>query len=413
MATIVNSVANGIVGLAHEVVELTDVILSNKHGATDSDFIPFHAGEMKGETYDPIARYINENFKDMTQEQAQQVYNTIKNGVEKAKLLMEKCTKKDLQFRVIRLDSTRNIEYGKNDVMINTGSGRFEKAKEFFKSSSDVVYLGCVMLVKNLSPDNGNSLEISSCDISPSSSNMTDPSSYDGEDNTFNIYNKEVYTRFIPSTSTVFYTKPISEIISQYMINPEWQGKLDNILTALSEKTGISKDEIIKGTDKIRCVSGISQLREQGIDSFDSFRQNSGGLDTTETYVGPNVNLLNKYFKFKTSGGEDGKATKYQITLFELFLTGKSVNLNASADLEKQSKPKYKITALNEEQIHTLIDSVIDGTYVRSNEDEIKQKLNQFGSIVVKNGKFVRENDGKPLQKGEEIIEEQGEVFEL
>ena len=411
MASIINAVANGIVGLVDEAVQLTEVILTNKHGATDSDFIPFHAGEMKGETYDPIAKFINEHFKDMTQEQAQQVYNTIKNGIEKAKLLMEKCTKKDLQFRVIRLDSTRNIESGKNDVMINTGSGRFKKAKEFFKSSSDVVYLGCVMLVKNLSADNGNSLEISSCDISPSSSNMTDPNSYDGEDNTFNIYNKEVYTRFIPSTSTVFYTKPISEIISQYMINPEWQGKLDNILTALSEKTGISKDEIIKGADKIRCVSGISQLKEQGIDSFDSFRQNSGGFDTTETYFGPNVNLLNKYFKFKTSGGEDGKTTKYQITLFELFLTGKSVNLNASADLEVTEK--YKIISLNEEQIHTLIDSVIDGTYVRSNEDEIKQKLNQFGSIVVKNGKFVRENDGKPLQKGEEIIEEQGEVFEL
>ena len=414
MASIINAVANGIVGLVDEAVQLTEVILTNKHGATDSDFIPFHAGEMKGETYDPIAKFINEHFKDMTQEQAQQVYNTIKNGVEKAKLLMEKCTKKDLQFRVIRLDSTREITPKKTDVMIDTGSGRFQKAKEFFKSSSDVVYLGCVMLVKNLSPDNGNSLEISSCDIIPSNAKMTDPDSYDGEDNTFNIYNKEVYTRFIPSTSTVFYTKPISEILSQYMINPQWQDKLDDILTALQAETGISKDEIIKGADKIRCVSGVSQLKEQGIDSFDSFRQNSGGFDTKTSYVGPNVVLLNKYFKFKTSGDEnDEKTTKYQITLFELFLTGKSVNLNASAKLEADAK--YTISNLNEEEIHSVIDRVITGTYGEKelNEAMIKQKLNKFGSIVVKNGKFIRENDGKPLQKGEEIIEEKGEVFDL
>ena len=192
MASIINAVANGITGLVHEAVELTDVIMTHKNEKGDnSEFIPFHGDgeskEMKGETYDPIAKYINTHFKELTQEQAQQVYNTIKNGSEKAKLLMEKCDKKGLQFRVVRLDSTREIQKGKNDVMIETGSSKFEKAKDIFKSASDMIYLGCVMLVKNLSNNNGDSLEIASCSIIPNGADMTDPNNYDGEDNTSNI----------------------------------------------------------------------------------------------------------------------------------------------------------------------------------------------------------------------------------
>lgn len=411
MAGIINTIADGIIGLVDEAVKLTDVILSNKGGDDNAEFVNFHGNgvgqNLSGVTEDPVAKYINEHFKNLTPEQAQQIYNTIKNGVSKARLLMEKCTKKDLQFRTIRLDSTREIKYGESDVMIDTGSEKFDKAKDIFKSASDLVYLGCVMLVKNLSPDNGNSLEISSCSVVPSGADMTDPENYDGEDNTVNIYNKDVYVRFIPSTSTLFYTKSISEIISQYMLSDNFIEKKDEILTRISEATGISKEDIKKGGDKIRCVSGISQLKEQGIDSFESLKQNSGGFNIEKKYAGPNVNLLNKYFKFKTSGD-----TKYQITLFEMFLTGKSINLNAQADLKTEKK--YTISNLNEDEIHDIIEEVIDQEdFGKSDEIIIKQKVSKYGSIVVKNGKFIRGYDGKQLQKGEEIFEQKGEVFDL
>lgn len=414
MASIVNAIANGITGLVHEAVELTDVILTNKNkkGGEDngsSEFVPFHGDGMKGEVYDPIAKYINEHFSDMTHEQAQQIYNTIKNGTEKAKVLMEKCESRDLQFRVLRLDSKRQVTSSGSDVMIDTGSAKFEKAKSIFKSATDIVYLGCVMLVKNLSADNGNSLEISSCSIIPNDADMTNPDNYDGEDNTVNIYNKDVYTRFIPSTSTLFYTKSVGEIISQYTMNDEWAEKKDQIFAKVADAMNITVEELKKSGPYIRCVSGVSQLKEQGIDSFDSFRQNAGGFDISEKYVGPNVTLLNKYFKFKTSSDK----TDYQITLFELFLTGKSSSLNASADLTTEKK--FTISNLNESKIHEIIDNVIeprpDGT-AKYNELLIEQKLKKYGAVVVKDGKYIRPYDEK-VQKGEEVIEQNGEVFDL
>ena len=412
MASIINAVANGITGLVHEAVELTDVIMTHKNEKGDnSEFIPFHGDgehEMKGQTYDPIAKYINEHFKELTQEQAQQVYNTIKNGSEKAKLLMEKCDKKGLQFRVVRLDSTREIQKGKNDVMIETGSSKFEKAKDIFKSASDMIYLGCVMLVKNLSNNNGDSLEISSCSIIPNGADMTDPNNYDGEDNTVNIYNKEVYSRFIPSTSTVFFTKSISEIISQYTLRDDWQEKKSQVLEKIAEAMDITVEQLKNNGKNIRCISGMSELKEKGIDSFDSLKQNSAGFNVGEKFSGPNVELLNKYFKFKTSGD-----TNYQITLFEMFLTGKSNNLNASANLVTEKK--YMISNLNEDKVHEVIDTVLEGRPdgQKFNELVIKQRLRKYGEIVVKNGKFVRAYKGEQLQKGEEVLEPTGEVFDF
>ena len=411
MAGIINTIADGSIGLVDEAVQLTDVILSNKHGKNDnSEFVDFHSGNLDGVTYDPVAKYINEHFKDLTPEQGQQIYNTIKNGVSKARLLMEKCTKKDLQFRTIRLDSTREVQFNDTDVMINTGSEKFEKAKDIFKSASDFIYLGCVMLVKNLSPDNGNALEISSCNIVPSVDDMTNPENYDGEDNTVNIFNKDVYARFVPSTTTLFYTKSLSEIISQYTIRDDWKDKKEEIFTKISEETGISINDLKKGGPIIRCVSGLSQLKEQGIDNFDSFKQNSGGFNINEKYAGPNVSLLNKYFKFKTSADK----TKYQITLFEMFLTGKSVNSNATATLKADKQ--FTISSLNEQRINDLINTIFEpplGLQDNHNYYVNNQKLKQFGSIVVKNGKFVKPYDGKPLSKDEEIIEQKGEVFSL
>lgn len=416
MASIINAISNGIIGLVDEAVQLTDVILSNKnkHGDSDSaEFVDFHSGTFNSVTYDPIAKYINEHFKDLTPEQAQQVYNAIKNGIEKSKILMEKCTKKDLQFRVIRLDSTRKITNGNEDVMINTGSERFDKAKEIFKSASDIVYLGCVMLVKNLSSDNGNSLEISSCSIVPSVENVTDPENYDGEDNVVNIYNKDVYVRFIPSTSLVYYTKPISEILSQFTIREDWKDKKDEIFQAISDATGISINELKQGGPYNRCISTVSQLRDQGISNFDSFKNLSGGFNVNNIYGGSNIVLLNQYFKFKTSCEE----TKYQITLFEMFLTGKSVNLNATNELDDIKR--FTITSLTTEDIYKIISKYLPISQIPVNQNEInqliiKQKLKQFKSIVVKNNKFIREfKENDKLNEGEEVIESIGEVFAL
>lgn len=410
----VGIVKDGVIGLIDEAVKMTDVIMSNKNKKGDnSEFVPFHGdgdvNEMKGQTYDPVARYINEKCSDLPKEQAQQLYNTIKNGIDKAKILMEKCDKEDLQFRIVRLDSTRDIKEGKNDVMIETGSSKFEKAKDIYKSASDSTYLGGLMVVKNLSNNNGDSLEIASCSIIPNGADMTDPNNYDGEDNTCNIYNKEVYTRFVPSTSTIFYTKSIGEIASQYSLRDDWEEKKPQILAKIAEAMGITVEQLKNDGQNIRCISRISQLQEQGIDSFDSLRQNSAGFTIGEKYAGPNIVLLNKYFKFKTSGD----TTKYQITLFEMFLTGKSNNLNASADL--LTEKKYTISNLNEEKVQEIITNVLEGRpdNGKFNELVIKQRLRMHGDIVVKNGKFVRAYNGEQLQKGEEVLEPIGEVFDF
>lgn len=415
MARIISSIADGITGLVHEAVQLTDVIMSHKHQKGDNaEFIPFHGDEditqMKGKAYDNIAQYINEHFKDLTQEDAQQIYNTMRNGIDKAKILMEKCDKKGLQFRVVRLDTDREFEKeNEKHIMIESGSTRYDKAKEIFKSASDVIYLGSVMLVKNLSNNNGDSLEISSCSVIPNGDDMTDPSKYDGDDNTVNIYNKEVYSRFIPSTSTVFYTKSINEIISQYSLRDDWQDKKQQILEKLAYAMDKTVEELKNDGQNIRCISRVSELKEKGIDSFDSLRQNSAGLKVKEKFCGKNIELINKYFKFGTTGTD----TKYHITLFEMYLTGKTNNLNATADLETEKK--YSISNLSEDKVHGIIDDLLAGKEdsKKYNEIVIRQRLSKYKEIVLKNGKFVKPYKGEPLQKGEEVLESTGEVFDF
>lgn len=388
------------------------------HGEADStDFIHLHAPTISGETYKPFFQMINEKypslFEGKSSEEIQCILNSMGNAIEKGRMMLQNQNIGDFEVRMVSLKDTRPINNGSPDVLINDYYGAFPKVKNFFKSSSSIVYLGGLIVVKNLSPDNGAPLDVSVCEMVSSTNNISDPSSYDGEGSTTSVYNKDIYVRFFPSTTLTFYTKPVTEIISQYTTRDDWQDIKQDIFTKLAEKTHMDVNELKNGGAKIRCISGISQLAEEGVMNYDSFKQNSATFDQTtdEKSYGPNIKLANTYLKFETPMVDE---FSYDITLYELFLVGKSVNMNSDVNLSNEI-PSYKVIGASEEEVTDIIDSVISPEDNPAVVDAIQKKLAllKYGKIIVKNGKFVEPYKDRKLKEGESIEEQKGEVFTL
>jgi len=360
----------------------------------------------------------------MTDEERQQLYIAIEKGAKNSEIILQKCTKKDLQFRLVKTEAIRTLGKGRNDVMVVTRSQLFEKAKELFSSSSDVTFLGALLLIKNLSNDNGVSLEVSSCTQSPDTNNTTNPDNYDGEDNVQSIYNKEVKPIFFSPTFKYYPTKPVSEVLSQFTLRDDWVEKKEMVLQKVSELLQIPIEELKKGGQNIRCISGLSGLRDQAIESFESFKNSSAGLTQYDEdgnlikYPGKDIAALDKYLKFTTSGGE----ITYQLTMFSMFITGKSNILNATTNLD--STPQYIMTKSDEQTLSNYVEDLMDNQEGNDNQPEVvpieenkryhKVLLNTYGAIVMKGNKYIRPYEqGKQLAKGERVVQLKGEVFEF
>lgn len=390
-----------------------------EHGDEDNaDFIHLHDGTMRGETYKPIFQMLNEKYPDLlagkSDEEKQSILNAMENAVERGRLMLQNQNLGDFEVRVISLKDTKNIVKDKASVYINDLYGAYPKVKNFFKSSSSIVYLGGILVVKNLSNDNGSPLEVSVCEMVSSTKNVTDPNSYDGEGSTTSVYNKDIYVRFFPSTTITFYTKPISELIAQYTTRDDWQSKKDAVFKKISEITGLEVDEIKKGGSRIRCISGVSQLNEEGVMNFDSFRQNCATFDQTAQTdsgpaYGPNVKLANTYIKFETPV----ENVPYEIRVYELFLVGKSVNKNIDSDVGEET-PKFNLVSVNQEEMNETIEGVLDGIQSPATEAIVKRTaLLKYGKIIIRDGKIVGPYDENDLKKGDSVEESDGDVFTL
>ena len=76
MSKIVGAIADGIVGLAGQVVSLTDTIMTHKnerlaHDASEGRIHPKDGGDyiMEGVTYDKIAQAVNERWPNASEEE--------------------------------------------------------------------------------------------------------------------------------------------------------------------------------------------------------------------------------------------------------------------------------------------------------------------------------------------------------
>lgn len=389
--------------------------LEQQHGDS-SDFIHLHASTLRGETYKPVFQVINEKYPDLlngkTDEEKQCILNAIENAIDNGKIMLQNQGIGDFEVRMVSMKGTREITAGRSDVLINDYHGAFEKVRNFFKTSSSIAYLGGLIVIKNLSNDNGTPLDVSVCEMVSSTTDISNPESYDGEGTTTPVYNKDVYIRFFPSSTLTFYTKPITEIVSQYMTSDSWEQKKAEIFEKLKEVTGLDVDELKEGGSRVRCISGISQLNMEGIMNYDSLKQNSATFDQdSDLSYGPNVKLANTYIKFETPVESN---VPYDITLYEIFLVGKSVNKNSDVKFT-DDRQIYKIVPTNQEIISSSIESVLsDSPDPAVVEAELKAALAANGKIIVKNGVFVEPyKEGRKLKEGEEIRESKGEVFTL
>ena len=403
------------------------VIQSTTDEGEHEDIGPIHfhgdPAYMRGATYDPVAKIVNETWPSASTEEKTEYYNAIKSGMESAQIFFQHCKNQDVQLRILQLNSngtvqSKVLEDGSivpesSAVYFNTLSEFYAKGKELYKQATNVKFIGSIINIRNTSNDNGNALDVS---ISLKKSNIVDfyeAASYDSDGSNYSVYNKQSFTKFLPSSKFAYKTESIQKIMSSFAANPKFQEKKDEIYKKVADLLNMSVEELQAYGNNIRCLANSDPLDYEGILDFEAFKERCCGVDTKLQYPGTVATLFDTYIKLSTVSQE----TPYVFTLYGLFLLDKTVNDNINADLSagegeddaEEVEYKYSIASVKQEEVEQVIEDAINEVgCAESRRMKIKAKAyRRMGiPIVVSGGKFVKEyEDRMKLEKGEKVVQ--------
>lgn len=432
MAAIINSFTNAFntalqTGLNYKLEKMK--IQSGDNGAHDDDnggTFPIHFHDdalmLKGATYDNVAKFVNEYWPDATTEEKTEYYNSIKSGLESAQIFLQHCKNQDIQLRILQMNANGTVTSKtvdgtiineKSNVFLNTMSEYYEKGKDLFKQATNVRFLGSIINIRNTSDNNGNSLDVSISQMKSNTDDFYASENYDGDGNNVSVYNKQSFTKFLPSSRYIYKTKSLQEILSKFTANPNWEAKKQQIIAKIADGMNMTSEELMEKANNIRCLSKTKPLEYDDILDFKAFKERCCGLDPKLDYPGTAASLYDTYVKLSTMSGE----TPYTFTLYGIFLLDKTVNDNINADLTsgegeddaEDVEYKYSYSSMTEEEVEQEIEDTLDAvSCAESRRLKIKAKsFKRMGiPVVTVGGRFVKEyKPGMKLEKGEKILD--------
>ena len=466
---IINTVCQSIASVSGSAKNVfggvSDLIRAIKgHGIEKYGWLhPNDDGEIDS-SVDLIGLYVDAYWPNASEEERQEYYNAVKHGVESAQIFLQHSQKNDIQMRILQLSAESEVT-GKPDefsyVFVNQLSSFYRKAQDLFHQSTNLVYVGSVINIRNTSNENGNALNVSLAMKTSNPSNLTDPESYDDAANNIAVYNKEAYTKFLPASQCTYDTESLSRIISDYTQDPRWEGKKNEVYENLAKIMKLTPMELKTSGSSLRCISGNGTVNYEGILDFKSFKEKSCGFEVKKgfSYPGTSATMFDTYVKMSTIA----EKTPFSFIVYGLFLMDKTVNDNINANLseivdvdvepsnnqgmrrndeDKDDKDdndnkdeddnengeddeddeeddedfdeeyKYVMAPMNKSEVEQVIEEVLNDS---PNVDQVVSKLRaraykRMGvSFVMKNGRFLKEyKEGMKLKKGEKLHVKKG-----
>ena len=221
---------------------------------------------LSGVTYDPVAKIVNNLFPTASTEEKVEYYNAIESGLQSAQMFLQHCKNQDIQLRILQLNANGTVEskeldesgeivQTKSAVYFNTLSEFYEKGKDLYKQATNVKFIGSIVQIRNTSGDNGNALDVSIAMKTSNQDDLTDAESYDGSGSNISVYNKQSFTKFLPSSRYAYKTESLQKILSAFTSNPDWDGKKEEIYAKLAELLDTDVETLMKAGSSLRCIS--------------------------------------------------------------------------------------------------------------------------------------------------------------